>query len=72
MYMRNNLIGDIAFKEKAMSMSTGNTVKVMASINNLVISVIHQSNSPNATLKQEDNLLLISLTKGFFCSHSFS
>jgi hypothetical protein len=39
---------DITLKEDATRMTIGNTDKVMASINNLVIALIHQANFPNA------------------------
>jgi predicted transposase YbfD/YdcC len=39
---------DVTFKEDATRMTIGNTGKVMASINNLVIALIHQANFQNA------------------------
>ena len=39
---------DVTFKEDATRMTIGNTGKVMASINNLVIALIRQSNFQNA------------------------
>lgn len=39
---------DVTFKEDATRMTIGNTAKVMASINNLVIALIHQANFQNA------------------------
>ena len=39
---------DVTFKEEATRMTIGNTGKVMASINNLVIALIHQANFQNA------------------------
>lgn len=39
---------DVTFKEDATRMTIGNTGKVMASINNLVIALIHQANFKNA------------------------
>ncbi len=39
---------DVTFKEDAMRMTIGNIGKVMASINNLVIALIHQVNFQNA------------------------
>ena len=39
---------DVTFKEDATRMTIGNTGKVMASINNLVIALISQANFQNA------------------------
>lgn len=39
---------DVTFKEDATRMTIGNTGKVMASINNLVVALIHQANFQNA------------------------
>jgi predicted transposase YbfD/YdcC len=39
---------DVTFKEDATRMTIGNSGKVMASINNLVIALIHQANFQNA------------------------
>ncbi len=39
---------DVTFKEDATRMMIGNTGKIMASINNLVIALIHQANFQNA------------------------
>jgi predicted transposase YbfD/YdcC len=39
---------DVTFKEDATRMTIGNTGKVMASINNLAIALIHQANFQNA------------------------
>jgi len=39
---------DVTFKEDATRMTIGNTGKVMASLNNLVIALIHQANFNNA------------------------
>jgi predicted transposase YbfD/YdcC len=39
---------DVTFKEDATHMTIGNTGKIMASINNLVIALIHQANFQNA------------------------
>jgi predicted transposase YbfD/YdcC len=38
---------DVTFKEDATRMTIGNTGKVMASINNLVIALIHQAKFQN-------------------------
>src|SRR6266498_2515748 len=39
---------DVTFKEDATRMTIGNTGKIMASLNNLVIALIHQANFNNA------------------------
>ncbi len=39
---------DVTFKEEATRMTVGDTGKVMASINNLVLALIHQAKFQNA------------------------
>jgi predicted transposase YbfD/YdcC len=43
---------DVTFKKDATRMTIGNTGKIMASINNLVIALIHQAKFRNAAQAQ--------------------
>ena len=58
---------DVIFKEDATRMAIGNTGKVMASINNLVIALIHQVNFQNAA--QARRWFAAHLTDAFCLTH---
>jgi hypothetical protein len=49
---------DVTFKEDATRMTIGNTGKIMASINNLVIAFISQANFQNAAQARRWSLLI--------------